>query len=231
MLEEVFLLEEEQHNFGRLMVLGLISGLMGYIAASVLFPTQADILAVIFAAVPMIYSLTEKFLKDEAENRPHIPEVEVYLSIFAGEALAFFLMAMHFQDAFGVQKAVIGASGAAVSPASFSFILSNNLTVFSAIFLLAMLIGSAGAFILTWNASVLGVFLARVAESSPLMVLGYLPHALFEMSGFVIAGIAGSLISAAVYRRHFDRDTWMDYLKLICLGVLCIFIGAFLETA
>lgn len=231
MLEEVFLLEEERQNFPMLVVLGLLAGLIGYTAASVLFPTQADILAVIFAAVPMIFSLTEKFLDDEAEKHPHLPEVEVYLSIFAGEALAFFLMAMNFPDAFEVQKAVIGASGAAVQEASFQLILSNNLMVFSAIFLLAMLIGSAGAFILTWNASVLGVFLARVAESSPLMVLGYLPHSLFEMSGFVIGGIAGSLISAAVYRRHFDRETWMDYGRLICLGVLCIFIGAFLETA
>jgi uncharacterized membrane protein SpoIIM required for sporulation len=231
MLEEIFLLEEEHHNFGRLMVLGLLAGVAGFIAASVLFPTQSDILAVIFASVPMIYSLTEKFLNDEAENRPHIPEVETYLSIFAGMALAFFILAVQFPESFEVQRAVIGASGAAVSQANFQVILSNNLMVFSAVFLLAMLIGSAGAFVLTWNASVLGVFLARVAESSPVMVLGYLPHTLFEISGFVIGGIAGSLISAAVYRRHFDRETWMDYLKLISLGVLCIFIGAFLETA
>jgi uncharacterized membrane protein SpoIIM required for sporulation len=155
----------------------------------------------------------------------------MYLSIFLGEAIAFFLMALQFENAFEIQKAVVGASGAAVQEASFSFILSNNLTVFSAIFLLAMLIGSAGAFVLTWNASVLGVFLAKVAQSSPVAVFGYLPHAIFEMSGFVIGGIAGSLISAAVYRRHFDRDTWIDYARLIGLGVLCIFIGAFLETA
>jgi hypothetical protein len=51
------------------------------------------------------------------------------------------------------------------------------------------------------------------------------------MSGFVIAGIAGSLVSAAVYREHFDRETWKDYIKLIVAGIACIVIGAALEAA
>lgn len=231
MLEEFFLLEEEHQNFGRLAVLGLLSGIVGFMAAEILFPTQSDILSVIFAAVPMIFSLTKKFLEDEADGRPHIPEIEAYLSIFVGVTLAFFMLALNVSDAFEIQKAVLGPAGNAVSNAGFSAILSNNLMVFSAVFLLSMLIGSAGAFILTWNASVLGVFLAGVAETQPLKVLAYLPHSLFEMSGFIIGGIAGSLISAAVYRHHFDRETWIDYLRLLALGVLCIFAGAFLETA
>jgi len=231
MLEEFFLIEEEHQNFGRLMVLGLLSALIGFTAAQWIFPTQSDILAVIFASVPMIFSLTKKFLDDESAGRPHIPEVEVYLSIFAGEVVAFLILALNFPNSFEVQKAVIGPAGAAVSDGAFSMILSNNLMVFSVVCILSMLIGSAGAFILSWNASVFGVFLAGIAESQPVLILAYLPHALFEMSGFIIAGIAGSLISAAVYRRHFDRDTWEDYIRLVALGILCVFIGAFIETA
>lgn len=231
MLEEIFLVEEERQNFSILLVLGLISGLIGFTVAKILFPTQADILAVIFAAIPMIYSLTEKFLEDEAERSPHLPEVESYLSIFAGEAIAFLILALSFPDSFAVQRSIIGASGAAVQQVGFDMVISNNLMVFSAIFLVSMLVGSAGAFILTWNASVFGVFMAKLVSSNPVNAIGYLPHSIFEMSGFVIAGIAGSLISAAVYRRHFDEETWKDYIRLLVLGVVCIFIGAFLETA
>ncbi|MFB6216661.1 MAG: stage II sporulation protein M, partial [Candidatus Aenigmatarchaeota archaeon] len=61
--------------------------------------------------------------------------------------------------------------------------------------------------------------------------LCYLPHAAFEMTGFIVAGVAGSLISAALYREHFDMDTWRDYGKLVALGILLILLGAFLETA
>ncbi|MFB6241479.1 MAG: stage II sporulation protein M [Candidatus Nanosalina sp.] len=231
MLEEVFLIEEERQNFGALAFLGLVSGITGYFLARFMFPTEAGLLAVFFAAVPMIYSLAEKFLDDEKENRPHIPEVESYLSIFVGELAAFFLLGLKYDSGFEIQRKVVGISGAAVSQASFSMILFNNLAVFLSILFLAVLLGSAGAFILTWNASVLGVFLAGVFRSTPLNVLAYLPHALFEMTGFIIAGVAGSLMSAAIYRRHMDRDTWSDYIRLAGLGVLCIFIGAFLETA
>ena len=231
MLEEIFLLEEEKQNFSVLLVLGLLSGLIGFTVAKVLFPTQVDILAVIFASVPMIYSLTEKFLEDEEGKKPHFPEVETYLSIFAGEAIAFTVLALNFPETFSVQRSIIGASGAAVQNIGFEMILLNNLMVFSAVFIVSMLIGSAGSFILSWNASVFGVFMAKIVSSNPLQVLAYLPHSVFEMSGFMVAGISGSLISAAVYRRHFDEATWKDYTRLVCIGVLCIFVGAFLETA
>jgi uncharacterized membrane protein SpoIIM required for sporulation len=58
----------------------------------------------------------------------------------------------------------------------------------------------------------------------------YFPHAAFEMTGFIIAGIAGSLISAAVYREHFDEETWRNLVILVLAGVGCIFVGASLET-
>jgi len=107
---------------------------------------------------------------------------------------------------------------------------------------LATVIGSAGAFVLTWNASVLGVFFARLLDaiesSSGLFTckptpspLCYAPHAFFEMTGFVIAGVCGSLISAALYREHFEKEVWIDYAKLLGLGLFMVLFGAFLETA
>ena len=224
-------MEEEKQNYGLLAVLGLVSGLIGFAFARMLFPSQADILAVLFAAVPLIYSLTEKFMEDESERLPHLPEVEIYLSIFAGLSVAFGVLGAYFPSNFEAQRAIVGLSGAAIQDGGFSLILTNNLTVYSSIFLVSMLVGSSGAFILSWNASVFGVFMSKVASSEPLMTLAYLPHSLFEMSGFVIGGIAGSLISAAAYREDFDRDVWKDYIKLVLTGIACIVIGAILETA
>ena len=232
MLETLFLREEERQNLGLLVFLGFVSGVLGFGFARFLFPTQADVLAVLFAAVPLIYSLNEKFLEDELEGAPHFPEVEIYLSIFAGLALSFGVLGRVFPESFQVQREVVGLSGAAIQDVSFSMILSNNLTVFSSIFLVSLLVGSAGAFILSWNASVFGVFMGEVASNQPLVTLAYLPHSLFEMSGFVIAGIAGTLISAAVYRNDlFGDNVWKDYVKLVAAGVICILVGAVLETA
>lgn len=231
MLETLFLLEEKKQNYFLLAALGLLSGLIGFSVARVIFPSQVDLLSVLFAAVPLIYSLTSKFLDDEAERLPHLPEVEIYLSIFAGQALAFGLLATVFTESFEVQRSLLGATGAAIQGGNFQLILTNNLTVFSSIFLVSLLVGSAGAFILSWNASVFGVFMSKIISSDPVLSLAYLPHSLFEMSGFVIAGIGGSLVSGAVYREHFDRETWKDYIKLVVSGIVCIIVGATLEAA
>lgn len=242
MLPELIYREERSEDYPLLVMLGTVSAMTGFSAASFLFPSKVDLLAVIFASIPLVYPLVRFFLEDEKNGAPHISEIQVYGSIFSGEVIGFLLLGMAFPGSFSLQSSIVGASGFAVFGSSFAGILFNNLTVFGAILALATFIGSAGAFILTWNASVLGVFFAKLLNSiesgtgyftckptpSPLC---YAPHTFFEMTGFIIAGVSGSLISAALYREHFDRETWKDYLKLVSLGLSMILLGAFLETA
>lgn len=243
MLPELIYREERMGDYPLLMVLGALSGLLGFVFASHFYPSQADVLAVVFASIPLIYPLARFFFEDEREHRPHLPEIKVYGALFTGEVIAFFALGHSFPDAFQLQYNTITAiSGAATSIGPFVSILVNNLVVFGAILLISAVVGSAGAFILTWNASVLGVFFAKLVRTiesggglltcspnpSPLC---YIPHATLEMTGFIVAGVSGSLISAAVYREHFDRETGKDYIKLVISGVLLIVLGALLETA
>ncbi len=231
MLPELILREEEEENFALLVGLGLLSGLAGFAAARWLFPSEADIVGVMFAAIPLIYPLTSYFLERENNSAPHIPEIMVYGSVFLGEVVAFFIMALYFSDVFQLQNQIIGATGNAVNPVSFGSIFLNNIIVFLGILTVAVVVGSAGSFILTWNASVLGVFLADIFQQTPVLPLAYVPHASLEMLGFIIAGIAGTMMSAAMYREHFEKDTWLDLLKLVALGVVLIVAAAVLETA
>lgn len=231
MLQELFLLEEEKRSTGLLFVLGAVAVLTGFIAASLFFPSRLAIISVVFAAVPLIFSLTREFMKDEDEALPHIPELKNYFSIFAGQASAFFLISLFTDASFTAQRTVLGLSGAAVSNAGLETVLLNNIGVFAAALALALVIGSAGAFVLTWNASVLGIFLAEVFSTDPLLALAYIPHTSLEILGFITAGVAGTLISAAIYRKHFDTDTWLDYVKLVAGGLLLILVAAVLETA
>jgi len=143
MLETLFLLEEKKQNYFLLALLGLVAGLTGFSIARIIFPSQADLISVLFAAVPLIYSLASKFLDDEAEKLPHLPEVEIYLSIFAGQALAFGLLSSVFTESFEVQRSLLGSTGAAIQGGNFNLILPNNITVFSSIFLVSLLVGSA----------------------------------------------------------------------------------------
>lgn len=235
MLPEFILKEENLKRYDLLFLTGLVSALAGFVIASYAFPSRLSVLTVVFAALPLVYPLTAKFLADENNNKPHRSEIFSYLSLFVGQATAFLLLGVIAPDSFQAQMSVIGATGNFFAFDSLLIqILSNNLVVFGLIFLAATLVGSAGAFILTWNASVLGVFFSHLLSLqgteeyvSPLL---YVPHATLEMSGFIIAGITGSMVSAAVYREHFDFDTWQDYGLLTGLGASCVLTAAFLET-
>jgi len=243
MLPELILKEERKDNFSLLFVLGLFSSLIGFLAASALFPSEKSVLTVIFASIPLVYPLTTKFLADEKRKaESYFEEVEIYGSLFAGEALGFMLISLFSPGALSLQASAAGISGNAVSPGFFFQVLSNNLMVFSGILLVSAIVGSAGAFILVWNASVLGRFFASLINrlegfrvltgtSETASPLAYVPHASFEMAGFILAGISGSMISAAVYREHFDRRKWLDILKLVVLGLVFVLSGAILEAA
>ena len=259
MLPELILREERSDNLVLLLILGFVTGAVALGVASFLFPSEADMIAVIFAAIPLIYPLMEKFFDDEKEGRVLVEDLEIYFSLFMGQVAAFYVAGILFTDVFEVQTQVFARqlemmqiTGFATNSVGFMGILVNNLIVFTMVLGAAALIGSAGAFILSWNGSVLGVFLAiltknledmnNVLECSPNpsetvrsvgfspSPLCYVPHATFEMSGFVLAGVLGTFVSTSVYRRDFDRTLWKKYGLMAGTGISLILAGAGLET-
>lgn len=243
MLPELILKEERADNFPLLFVLGVITSVVGFLVAQRLFPSESSVLAVVFASIPLVYPLATKFLEDEGKKVSNfVEEVEIYGALFAGEALGFTLISMLNPGGFSLQAQVAGVSGRAAVPGLFTQVLTNNMLVFASILAVSAIIGSAGAFILVWNASVLGKFFASLlsrlegfevltGNSQAATPIAYIPHATFEMAGFIIAGVSGSLISAAIYREHFDRNTWLNLTKLVLVGAACILAGAILEAA
>lgn len=243
MLPELILREERTDNYPLLVVLGVISSAAGFFAARFLFPSEVSVMSVVFASLPLVYPLATKFLQDEKESGSfYLEEIRIYMSLFIGQAIGFTMLALSRPEIFTLQARVAGLSGMATQEGLFSSVLFNNLAVFFGIFGVAAIIGSAGAFILVWNASVLGKFFAALLSrlegfeiltgtTQTATPVAYLPHAALEMTGFVIAGIAGSLVSAAVYREHFDYETWNRLVKIVLLGLAFILAGALLETA
>jgi uncharacterized membrane protein SpoIIM required for sporulation len=250
MLPELILREERTSNLPLLAFFGLLSALIGISIARFVFPDNIGLVSVFLAALPLVYPLTQEFLEDEEIQREdgspfsiYFGELSMYLSMFAGQVLGFFLYGLRMPEIFELQTNVfasqlslMGVTGYASIPGSFLGILVNNLVVFGLILGVSALVGSAGAFILAWNGSVLGVFLSVLTREmgsssgvpSPLL---YVPHATLEMSGFIVAGIAGTTLSAAVYRRHFDLRTWRNLGVMVVSGVGLVLLGAIVETA
>lgn len=252
MIPEIILKEEKEHHYKRLSVIGFISVLIGFATASVLFPDQRSILTVVFASIPLIYPLMKFFTDKNIDKDSYTNEVFVYSSLFAGQALSFLLLGLIYPESFDLQLEILSAAGYATNPLdSFMAIFSNNIFVYFAIIGVSSLIGSSGALILTWNASVLGVFFSHLVSNMPLSAeaifacteeslvqlgmenpspLCFLPHATLEMAGFIVAGITGTMISLSVYRKDFRKDNLRRILLSLIGGMILIFVAAMLES-
>jgi uncharacterized membrane protein SpoIIM required for sporulation len=74
-------------------------------------------------------------------------------------------------------------------------ILLNNLKVLFLVLLLSFIYGMGSVLIITWNASVLGVFVGSFGKF--VNFLSFIPHTALEFIGFFFGAMAGGLLSMA----------------------------------
>ncbi len=155
---------------------------------------------------------------------------------------AFFILpaetnSMIFSDQ---TKVISQITGNITTGEIFSKILINNLGVMLICFVFSLFYSSGAVLLIAWNASVLGVVVGQTAKTMmsmsaiPLLLFSYMPHGVFEFLGYILAGIAGGLLSIALARhkeskRHF-QFILEDSLLLLFLGVIVILIGAGVEV-
>jgi uncharacterized membrane protein SpoIIM required for sporulation len=185
----------------------------------------------------LIKNLSEKSLLAR-----HARELEIYLTFFHGVLFVFLLAGLFMpKEFFSLQLQTIKDITGAFGNSLLLEIITHNLWVFALTFLLTFFITAGIIFILVWNASVLGVFLAETATSVwhvPLLALAYLPHGLVEISSYMLAGIAGALLShqsehfwleKSYGRRHFGR-VWRDVVILLLIGLFALALAALIEV-
>ncbi len=186
------------------------------------------------------------------------------LCLFLGASIAYSawytLLPAHLSDTvFSTQSNTIMSLNQKVTGHAIHFdvlgkIFLNNVKVLIFCIIFSFIFGSGAIFILMWNASVIGValgnfFRLRLAEYTSaigleqvssyffivsLSVLRYAIHGIPEITGYIIAGLAGGLISVAMIRhdigtRDFERVI-LDASDLILISIVIIFIAAVLEV-
>lgn len=238
MLPELIMKEEELLNYKALAMLGAGSGLIGIGIANRFFPGNGSLVAPMIAAVPLVFPLMNYYFREE-EDPEFLTETMIYGSIFTGLVGAFFIGGLIVPDFFTAQIQTTGITGQATAEnPTFVGVLSHNLTLFISILGISAFLGSSGAFILSLNASMVGVFFADLANSlssfgglfSTGSPIAYLPHTSLEMAGFIAAGILGTTSSASIYRQHLSLEHWKQLSKLLGVGVTSIVLAAFIET-
>ncbi len=216
--------------------------------------------AVLFVILPSSYFITHLLKKEEMLEEEYIREhheryfwvrhekdIMIMLFFFLGLTLAFgFWSFIMPESLFQIQIAKINqikgisgsVTGAAVDQSAlFSQILINNLQVMGFSFFFSFIFGAGMVFIIAWNASILGVYVgAKLSETIwhvPMVTLGFLPHGIPEIAGFITAGLAGGLVSAAFIRNrdmHMLRIIVFDSMKIMGIAVALIFLAATIEV-
>ncbi|MBN2881645.1 stage II sporulation protein M [Candidatus Woesearchaeota archaeon] len=251
-----------------LSVVGFLYTSIAFLIGSFIFTGETSIICVfliVFAAVPLFY---KTMLYEENKDEKHLPEIKLlkehfkafkfFIAFFIGVALsyAFFYIALPqqyliqlFTSQMDTIQSINGNLVAInIAMQHFNSILFNNIKVLALCILFAFIYGSGAIFILTWNASVVGVAIGAMMreilvkiggpfgyfQAISLGLLRYLIHGIPEILAYFVAGLAGSLISYASVRYNFKTKKYhfvlYDASILILISIALLFLAAFLEV-
>ncbi len=154
------------------------------------------------------------------------------------------------KDVVNTKLAYFSAKGEAF----FSLIFLNNVQVLLAVIVLSFIYGAGAIFLIAYQASILGVIIGSNVLSlvntylhfgagakvlafahATYLSFGILPHGIFEIFAYFIGAVAGGIISAMIVGHYYNnqkalRNTIMDVIILIMISVICLFIGAIIES-
>jgi uncharacterized membrane protein SpoIIM required for sporulation len=210
------------------------------------------------AMTPMIYGIfreEEEVEREQAEHRIHKKFLDrhdeaiwSFTFFFLGVCIAIFVVSFLspeeyvssiFNDQLSEIERVTSISGSFNVADILNIIIMNNLRVMALSFVLSFLIGSGAVIILAWNASILALYLASFVREGlitefVIRTVSLIPHAPIEILAYFLAGIAGGIISVGIIREKiFSKEfffVFKDSLILLALGVIAVFLGAFIEV-
>ena len=231
--------------------------------ARAMFPSQSSMLTVMLITLIFVPFFQKLFNIEEskeclaAENRlsgnlfqRHSQIILVFSAFFLGiiVAMSFIFFFLPMEDVFQLQSDTLKAfSGRATGGGDFMLYLTNNTQVMILIFVLSAIMGAGAIFILTWNASVIAVYLGLIVQSlsGKLGAAAYLfgvpiglgsiaLHGIPEIAAYFIAGVAGGILSVGLIRERFMSKefklVFKDSLIFLFFAESLIIGAAFIES-
>lgn len=258
----------------QLLFIGFMYSTIGLFLSLWIFEEHASLVMVfltVFACVPLLYATMkfeeEKDIKMENEGRllkEHSKAISFLILLFAGMVIAFSLWytvlpSAVMQNVFKIQAQMITSlnqqvTGNLASMTLFTKIFVNNIKVLIFCILFSFIYGAGAIFILTWNASVIGVAIGNFIRThistyasefgvgnvatyfyaASMGILRYSLHGIPEILAYFIAGLAGGIISVAVIRHNSGTKSFerilLDSSDLILIAISILFCAAVIEV-
>lgn len=226
----------------------------------------------VLACTPLLYNTIKmeegKDVELEGEKtllREHAKALSFFMFLFFGitVACAFWYIALPGKSTgylFTIQTETITSINSNITGLSvnylqmFNRIFMNNIKVLIFCILFAFVYGMGSIFILTWNASVIGVAignffrthfsayataaglvkLAGYLHIGSLSLLRYALHGFPEILAYFVGGLAGGIISVAVIKHDFGTKTFekilLDSSDLIIISLAMLLLAALIEV-
>lgn len=196
--------------------------------------------------------------------KEHAKAIRLYLMLFLGVAIAFTVWYCALPKEltgmiFKVQTQTISnlnqhVTGNVTYTALLSKIFLNNIKVLIFCIIFSLIYGSGAIFILTWNASVIGAAAGNfiVSHAAPFLqksgvhivggyfyasgmsILRYAVHGVPEILAYIVAGIAGGILSMAIVKHDFGSKKFekvlLDVSDLVLVAVFIVFVAAIMEV-
>lgn len=282
MIESLISPETAEKKPWETFIAGFISTFVACLLTLKIGPNNGGFLIVAFisiAAAPFfvrIFTIEEK-KKGENFIERHDEIIKIYafffLSVILASSLFFVLIQKETASSlFSEQIQDLCSRGIASDPScaeaysvtakatstNFTFlsILFNNIEVLVLAFIFSFMLGAGAVFLISWNATIIGVLIAKIAENPsafgafelvkgdiitnyvialPYTLLRLLPHGIFEFGGYFFGAVAGGILSVAIVREKFKGKKIFQVISdsLIYLGIsfMLILIGALIEVA
>ena len=234
---------------------GFVLVSLGLVTGAILFFKHVSLLMIFFTtlgAIPIINGVvrieetkTIRIKKEINILKEHRKSLKVFIHYFFGCLIGYlfwYILLLYFKPEIVTQifqtqlhtieqlqtleKAQFGG---------FIEILVNNVGVLFVCISLSFIFGFGSIFVLTWNASVIATSIAKIIQQGDYHeTLRFLIHGSPEVIGYIIAGLAGGIISVAISKHHIGtkrfRKIMIDAGVLFFISILLIITGAFLEA-
>lgn len=244
-------------------IIGVAYSVVGILFAILIFPQSSGIASIAFTSLLILPTLNQLLALEESQAaqapglslrrlfRAHSDIFRIFLFLFIGIMLTYGMFAIMLPSLatskfFEEQVDVAGLTGFATGGGLFSAILINNFIVLLVAFVSSFVYGSGSVFIITWNASVWGVFFGLLARSSAgaasyspfvyfsLVLLAVAPHLISEASAYFLTAISGGIISKAVIKEKIMSRTFVRIISgslvIFAVSVVVLIVAAAIEV-
>ncbi len=281
-LESIFTPQNAEQHPKYMLLFGFVIVILASLLSLWIFPAYATLVFVFLttmAGIPLIYRTIKLEENKDLLDMQEVPLLKehwkalrffmyLFIGITIGVATLYVMLPgdtvnIVYQAQIETLTSINGVgptvSGAVTGMATTKFgvfknIMFNNLNVTIFCILFSFLYGVGAIFILTWNASVIGVAIGNFIRSNLAMyshliglekmynylkvvTLGlfkYTIHGIPEILAYFTAGLAGGIISIAVIKHNMNSRKFehvlLDSADLILLSIGLIVLAAILEV-